>query len=144
MKPPPVPAPAAAQRAAETVPAPSPRRIVVVEDDRDSREMLRYMLERTGHEVHEAVDGPSGVETILGIVPDLALVDVGLPGFDGHDVARRVRADAAGRAIRLVALTGYGLPEDRRRLEEAGFDAHLVKPIDPVRLAAVIRGAASA
>jgi CheY-like chemotaxis protein len=120
----------------------SPRRILIVEDSRDSRDMLRYLLEHAGHEVHEAADGPSGVEAILEVRPDIALVDVGLPGLDGYEVARRVRADEAGDKVRLVALTGYGLPDDHRRSREAGFDAHLVKPVDPARLAAVIEAPA--
>jgi CheY-like chemotaxis protein len=99
--------------------------------------MLRFLLEHAGHAVHEAEDGPHGVEMILTIKPDIALVDVGLPGIDGYEVARRVRARMGG-AVRLVALTGYGLPEDHRRSQEAGFDAHLVKPVDPARLAALI------
>ena len=117
--------------------APSPRRIVLVEDSHDSRDMLRFLLEHAGHAVHEADDGPHGVEMILAVKPDIALVDVGLPGIDGYEVARRVRAQMGG-AVRLVALTGYGLPEDHRRSQEAGFDAHLVKPVDPARLAALI------
>ena len=121
---------------------PSPRRILIVEDSRDSRDMLRYLLEHAGHEVHEAADGPSGVEAILKVRPDIALVDVGLPGLDGYEVARRVRADAVGGKVRLVALTGYGLPDDHRRSQEAGFDAHLVKPVDPASLAAVIEAPA--
>ena len=121
---------------------PSPRRILIVEDSRDSRDMLRYLLEHAGHEVHEAADGLSGVEAILKVRPDIALVDVGLPGLDGYEVARRIRADAAGGKVRLVALTGYGLPEDHRRSQEAGFDAHLVKPVDPASLAAVIEAPA--
>ncbi len=129
--------PAAAGEISATA-APGPRRILIVEDSRDSRDMLRFLLEHAGHEVHEAADGPSGVEAILTVRPDIALVDVGLPGLDGFEVARRVRADARGREVRLVALTGYGLPEDHRRSQEAGFDAHLVKPVDPARLVAVI------
>jgi PAS domain S-box-containing protein len=120
---------------------PSPRRILIVEDSQDSRDMLRLLLEHAGHEVHEALDGPSGVEAILSIRPDIALVDVGLPGLDGYEVARRVRAHAGGPRVRLVALTGYGLPDDQRRSREAGFDAHLVKPVDPARLAGVIAAA---
>ena len=131
-------APPAASGEVSAPPAPGPRRILIVEDSRDSRDMLRFLLEHAGHEVHEAADGPSGVEAILTVRPDIALVDVGLPGLDGFEVARRVRADARGREVRLVALTGYGLPEDHRRSQEAGFDAHLVKPVDPARLVAVI------
>ena len=115
------------------------RRVVIVEDSRDSREMLRFLLEHAGHEVYEANDGPGGVQTILETGPDLALIDVGLPGLDGYEVARRVRADRAGRAVRLVALTGHSLPEDQERSAGAGFDAHLVKPVDPTRLTAIIR-----
>jgi CheY-like chemotaxis protein/nitrogen-specific signal transduction histidine kinase len=137
-------APLESERKPEAPSAPNPRRIVLVEDSRDSREMLRYILEHAGHEVYEAADGPDGVDTILKVVPDVALVDLGLPALDGYEVARRVRADHAGRAVRLVALTGYGRPDDLRRSRGAGFDAHLVKPVDPVKLAAVIRGGTSA
>ncbi len=133
-------APLEDERKPEAPSAPNPRRIVIVEDSRDGREMLRYMLEHAGHEVHEAADGPGGVDTILKVVPDVALVDLGLPALDGYEVARRVRADHAGRAVRLVALTGYGLPDDLKRSKRAGFDTHLVKPVDPVKLAAAIRG----
>jgi PAS domain S-box-containing protein len=133
-------APLESERKPEAPSALTPRRIVIVEDSRDGREMLRYMLEHAGHEVHEAADGPGGVDTILKVVPDVALVDLGLPALDGYEVARRVRADHAGRAVRLVALTGYGLPDDLKRSRGAGFDAHLVKPVDPVKLAAAIRG----
>ena len=136
-------APPAASGEVCAPPAPGPRRILIVEDSRDSRDMLRFLLEHAGHEVHEAADGPSGVEAILTVRPDIALVDVGLPGLDGFEVARRVRADARGREVRLVALTGYGLPEDHRRSQEAGFDAHLVKPVDPARLVAVIATSAA-
>jgi PAS domain S-box-containing protein len=137
-------APREDERKPEAPSAPNPRRIVIVEDSRDGREMLRYMLEHAGHEVHEAADGPGGVDTILKVVPDVALVDLGLPALDGYEVARRVRADHAGRAVRLVALTGYGLPDDLKRSRGAGFDAHLVKPVDPVKLAAAIRGGTGA
>ncbi|HKW90879.1 MAG TPA: response regulator [Methylomirabilota bacterium] len=133
--------PEAAGGAPEAGAAVSPRRIVIVEDSRDSRDMLRFLLERAGHQVHEAVDGPSGVTAILTHRPDIALVDVGLPGLDGYEVARRVRAEQGGQTVRLVALTGYGLPEDQRRSHEAGFDGHLVKPVEPTRLQAAISAA---
>jgi signal transduction histidine kinase len=113
------------------------RRVVVVEDNADAREMLRAVLELAGHEVREAHDGPSGVEAILGALPDVALVDVGLPAFDGYEVARQVRASVGG-GVRLIALTGYGQPDDRRLALEAGFDAHLVKPVEPDTLQAII------
>jgi CheY-like chemotaxis protein len=119
------------------------RRILVVEDNADAREMLRIVLELAGHEVHEAVDGPSGLATALGLRPDIVLVDIGLPGFDGLEMARRVRHEV-GAAIHLIALTGYGQPDDRRLALEAGFDAHLVKPVDPPALLAAIRAVFSA
>jgi CheY-like chemotaxis protein len=117
-----------------------PRRILVVEDNMDAREMLRHLLNLAGHEVHEAPDGPAGVEAALRLRPDIALVDVGLPGFDGYQLAQRVRGDA-GSSIYLVALTGYGQPDDRRQAMEAGFDAHLVKPVKPDALLAAIHAA---
>ena len=136
----PTTAPPLALPARPTAPPPSaaPRRILVVEDNADAREMLRSALELSGHEVHEAHDGPSGLEATLRLHPDVALIDIGLPEFDGYEIARKVRV-AAGATPYLVALTGFGQPDDRRQALEAGFDAHLVKPVDPDALLAVIR-----
>jgi len=106
-----------------------PRRILIVEDGADNRETLQELLESLGHEVHVAVDGVEGVARALALRPDIALVDIGLPLIDGFEVCRRVRA-AVGSAMFLVALTGYGQPEDRARASAAGFDAHLTKPMD--------------
>jgi signal transduction histidine kinase/DNA-binding response OmpR family regulator len=104
-------------------------RIAIVEDNEDIRSTLRDLLELHGHTVTEAGDGPAGVNLVLTEVPDVALVDIGLPGADGYEVANRLRAAGAG-ITRLVALTGYGTPDDRRKALAAGFDAHLAKPID--------------
>ena len=93
-----------------------------------------------GHEVHDAIDGPGGLEAIMRVRPDVALIDIGLPEFDGYEVARKVRG-ALGGTILLVALTGYGQPDDRRQALEAGFDAHLVKPVEPGALLGVIQAA---
>jgi two-component system CheB/CheR fusion protein len=106
------------------------RHVLVIEDNVDAREMLRMALELDGHRVETAPDGTSGVEAALRTTPDVVLVDIGLPGLDGYAVARQLRA-ALGHRVTLVALTGYGQTEDRRRTAEAGFDAHLVKPVDP-------------
>ena len=114
------------------------RRVLVVEDNDDSREMLCQWLALAGHEVTSAADGPAGVTMALSKNPHIALVDVGLPGLDGYGVARAIRREAAGGAIVLIALTGYGRPEDRLRAKDAGFDQHLVKPIDPLKLADII------
>jgi signal transduction histidine kinase/CheY-like chemotaxis protein len=136
---PPAPAPAASATAPSNGRA---RRILVVEDNTDAREMLRHLLHLAGHDVHEAADGPGGLEAALRLRPDVALVDVGLPGFDGYQLARRVRG-STGPSIYLVALTGYGQPDDRRQAMEAGFDAHLVKPVNPEALLAAIHTAVS-
>ncbi|HEY2728836.1 MAG TPA: hybrid sensor histidine kinase/response regulator [Polyangia bacterium] len=105
------------------------RRILIVEDGADNRETLQELLESLGHEVHVAIDGVEGVARALAVRPEIALVDIGLPLIDGFEVARRVRA-AVGSGMFLVALTGYGQPEDRARAAAAGFDAHLTKPMD--------------
>jgi two-component system, sensor histidine kinase len=114
-------------------------RVLIVEDDADSREMLRVVLELDGHDVHVASEGLAGLEMALSLRPDAAIVDIGLPGIDGYEVARRIRASDAGRAMKLVALSGYGLAEDRRQSREAGFDLHLVKPVEEAVLAEAIR-----
>jgi signal transduction histidine kinase/DNA-binding response OmpR family regulator len=113
-------------------------RVAVVEDNADIRETLRELLQLHGHEVLEAVDGPSGLELVLAETPDVALVDIGLPGMDGYAVAERVRA--AGSSVRLVALTGYGRLEDRARSGGVGFDAHLVKPVELDELTRALAG----
>jgi CheY-like chemotaxis protein len=113
-------------------------RIVIVEDNDDARDMLKALLALEGHEVYEAPDGPSGVEMVETVDPEIAFIDLGLPGIDGYEVTRRLRA-GRGKDVFLVALSGYGQSEDRRRAIEAGFNMHVVKPIDPDRLASVIR-----
>jgi len=109
-----------------------------VDDNADARDMLRTFLELAGHEVHDAVSGPDAVEKAGRVLPDLALVDLGLPGFDGLEVAVRLRSDPATHGVLLVAMTGYGQPDDRRRTAEAGFEAHIVKPVAAEQLTEVI------
>jgi len=121
--------------------APSTQRLVIVEDSDDIRWMLEALLEHLGHEVFTAKNGPEGVTQILEVHPNLAFVDIGLPGFDGYEVARRVRAKL-GAEVRLVAVTGYGQAADKRRALEAGFDAHLTKPVDVQQIQAVFAAAA--
>ena len=96
------------------------------------------MLELAGHQVQAVGDGPSGVAAALARRPDIALIDIGLPGMDGYDVARQLRETDVGRSLPLVALTGYGQPADRARSKAVGFDAHLVKPIDGEQLLAAL------
>jgi signal transduction histidine kinase/ActR/RegA family two-component response regulator len=114
-------------------------RIALVEDHADTRESLRSVLEGEGHDVAIADDGPGGVDLILAQRPDVALVDLGMPGFDGFEVARRVRAHDPQRAIRLIALTGYGGAEDRAAAVAAGFDDYMVKPFDLARFREAIK-----
>jgi CheY-like chemotaxis protein len=131
-------APAPAPAEAPAAPVPASRRILIVEDHQDARESLRILLEAWGHRVEVAAEGRGGLEKVLALRPDITLVDVGLPGLDGYALARAVRAAPGGDAIYLVALTGYGQPEDRRRAEAAGFNAHLVKPVDQEDLLRVL------
>jgi signal transduction histidine kinase/CheY-like chemotaxis protein len=107
--------------------------ILVIEDNADGREMLRVMLEVDGHQVRVAEDGPSGIELALAAKPDVALIDIGLPGLDGYEVGRRLRGKL-GTSIRLIAVSGYGQADDRKRSSDAGFDTHLVKPVTPEQL----------
>ena len=119
--------------------APAPCRILVVEDNADARDMLLALLTLERHDVCTAVDGPAGVDAALQLRPDVALIDIGLPGLNGYEVARRIRATEAGRTMKLIALTGYGQSEDMRMAREAGFDLHLVKPVEPRRLDEALR-----
>lgn len=118
--------------------APSPSRsILVIEDHDDAREALCALLELEGHRVRAAATGPRGLEMAREYLPDLALIDIGLPEVDGYEVARRLRA-LGQQCPYLIALTGYGQPEDLKRARDAGFDAHLLKPVDPDALASVL------
>lgn len=110
--------------------------VLLIEDNDDGREMMATMLGSYGYPVLQARDGLEGVRLATAELPDVALVDIGLPGIDGYEVARRLRKDAATHGIRLIALTGYGLAEDQRRVLEAGFDLHMVKPVDIATLLA--------
>ena len=118
--------------------APRPRRVLIVEDNADARESLSLLLRLSGHEVETSENAMEGLEKLAAFAPDVMLVDVGLPGMDGYDLARRVRQRPAARGVALVALTGYGQIEDRRRAKEAGFDVHLTKPVEPDRLRKVL------
>ncbi len=129
-----LPALPAAYVAGEEISEPVPpargrRRILVVEDNEDAREMLRALLETYGHTVWSEDDGLSGLETALRLRPEVAIVDIGLPELDGYELARRIRA-AGGEHMLLIALTGYGSEDDVARAMAAGFDVHLKKPLD--------------
>jgi CheY-like chemotaxis protein len=105
-----------------------PRRVLVVEDNLDSAMSLVMLISDMGHEVEYALDGDSGLAMARKMRPEYVLLDIGLPGVDGYEVARRLRAEF-GDAIRLIAVTGYGMEEDRSKAQAAGFDLHLLKPV---------------
>lgn len=109
-------------------------RILVVDDNRDSADSLAMLLRLTGNEVHTAYDGVEGVEAAERVRPDVVLLDIGMPKLNGYDACRRIREEAWGKGLMLIALTGWGQDEDRRRTVEAGFDTHMVKPVDPTVL----------
>jgi two-component system CheB/CheR fusion protein len=113
-------------------------RIVIVEDQHDAREALEMLLDIEGHEVFSAQDGQRGLELIMEHRPQIALLDIGLPEMNGYQLAAAIR-ERLGDKIRLMAMSGYGQPDDVRRSEAAGFDRHLTKPVDPRRLAAALR-----
>ena len=115
--------------------------MLLVDDNHDSREMYRAVLRAHGHQVHEAANAEKAL-AMLGDQPlDVAFIDIGLPGgMDGYELARRIRSHPKGRGVRLVALTGYGFPEDRAQSREAGFARHLVKPVDPRQLEDILAG----
>jgi signal transduction histidine kinase len=114
------------------------RRILVADDNPDALESLAAVLRLRGHEVFSASNGATALEIAIRHVPDIALLDIGMPLLDGYEVARRIRAEEWGKSVTLVALTGWGQESDRRRSQEAGFDTHLVKPLDPHRLSALL------
>ena len=110
--------------------APAHRRILIVDDNRDSAESLGMLFEITGNKTYLAHDGVEALEAIEAHRPEIVLLDIGLPGLDGHEVCRRVREQNWGRDIVMIALTGWGQADDRRKSQEAGFNGHLVKPVD--------------
>jgi CheY-like chemotaxis protein len=117
----------AALRAAEAWPRALRLRVLIVEDNPDTRDMLKMLLAMWGQEVRVAATGAQGLQVATAFRPDVAVIDIGLPELDGYEVARRIRNEF-GAGVRLIALTAYGQPGDRRRSIAAGFDVHLVKP----------------
>jgi PAS domain S-box-containing protein len=123
----------------QSEPAPGPdgeaelprRRVLVVDDSPDVADSLALLLQLAGQEVRTAYDGPSALVAAQELRPEVVFLDLGMPGMDGYEVARRLRGQAGLEGARLVAVTGWGHPEDRRRSQEAGFDEHLVKPVGP-------------
>ncbi len=125
----------------DAVPAPpaGPRRILIADDLRDSADSLAMLLEAMGHEVHVAYDGKQALHMAEALRPEVTLLDLGMPELNGYEACRRIREASWGRSMVLIAQTGWGQEEDRRRTQDAGFDHHIVKPIDPDALDAVFR-----
>ncbi|HEV2844774.1 MAG TPA: PAS domain S-box protein, partial [Thermoanaerobaculia bacterium] len=117
-----------------------PRRILIVDDNSDATQTLLVLLELWGHEVRSAHDGPAALAAAAELQPEIVLLDLGLPGMSGFEVAPELRALPGLRDVTIVAVTGYGQDEDRRKTREAGFDHHLVKPVDPDLLRKLIAG----
>jgi CheY-like chemotaxis protein len=115
-----------------------PRRILVVDDNVDAAESIAMLLGMQGHEVRSVHSAEDALDVVPNFKPDVVLLDIGLPGMDGYEVARRLRSDQAIERLRLVAVTGYGQQEDRDRARAAGFDEHLVKPVEPETLDAFL------
>jgi CheY-like chemotaxis protein len=116
----------------------SRRRLLVVDDNRDAADSLAALLRLQGHEVRVVHDGPAALELVGDYRPEVVFLDLGMPGMDGYEVARRLRGLPGLGGIRVAALTGWGQQEDRRRSKEAGFDHHFVKPVDPTSMQALL------
>jgi len=131
---------AAHRRGARPSIASKPKRVLIAEDGEDTRESLGMLVTTWNHHVVFATTGPDAVRMAREEHPDVALIDIGLPGFDGYAVAREIRGEGTrwSRKVRLIALTGYGQASDRTRALEAGFDVHMLKPVDPVELEGVL------
>jgi len=121
----------AQQQAPQRTAATAGKRVLIVDDNVDAAETLQMVVSTMGHEAETAHDGRAALEAARSRQPDIVLLDISMPGMDGFMVARRLRSEPGLRKIRVVALTGYGQQDDRRRTREAGFDDHLVKPVSP-------------
>lgn len=132
-------APEEGETRAHAPPGSSSRRVLVADDNRDAALTLRRLLEALGHEVMETHDGVEAVEAVRTFKPQIVLLDIGMPRMNGYEAAREIRRQPDGRGLRVVAVTGWGQQEDKRRAHEAGFDLHLTKPIDLAALESVLR-----
>jgi CheY-like chemotaxis protein len=136
------PTPTAAESSSETpIPIITKLRVVVADDNLDAIEILAMFLERAGHIVHTAYDGAAALAAIKSFKPDVAVLDIGMPKMDGYEVARELRSDPTSPSLVLIALTGWGQAEDHRKSREAGFDYHLIKPVQPSTLVKLLSSA---
>jgi PAS domain S-box-containing protein len=125
-------------------PRPSSRKVLIADDNRDAAESLAVLLRMDGHDVTIAYDGPQALAMLAHTRPQVALLDIGMPGLNGYEVARRVRHGPLGRDVTLIAVTGWGQDRDKAQAREAGFDHHFTKPVDPARLSELLRTGRSA
>jgi CheY-like chemotaxis protein len=116
----------------------TPRRVLVIDDNVDSAEMLAEFMTMKGHDVRMALTGPEALLVFDRFRPDVVLLDIGLPGMNGYEVAQRIRELPSGGRTLLVALTGFGQSADRDRTAQAGFDIHLVKPVEPEAISRLV------
>ena len=114
-------------------------RVLVVDDNVDAADSLAALLKILGHDAVTAYDGVSAIAAATAIVPDVIILDIGMPGLNGYETATRIREQPWGKAVRLIALTGWGQEQDRHKSFAAGFDGHLVKPTDPATLTQMLR-----
>lgn len=116
------------------VPSPNSRRVLIVDDNHDAAHTMALLIKLSGHETSTAHNGPEALTMLDAVNPEVALLDIGLPEMDGYELARRIRERVSD--VYLIAVSGYGQPEDRARAAEAGFDEHFVKPVDSTQLIA--------
>ena len=129
-----LPAPPVALKSQRTT-----RRVLIADDNRDAAESLAMLLRLEGHEVTVVHDGPEALAAFNSLLPEAAILDIGMPGLDGYEVARRVRQQSLGRAVMLIAVTGWGQESDKTRALGAGFNHHFTKPIEPEHLCDLLR-----
>ncbi|SAL44021.1 PAS/PAC sensor hybrid histidine kinase [Caballeronia sordidicola] len=115
-----------------------PRRVLLVDDSVDAAEAMSMLLETLGHDVRVKHDGPSALAMVDEFAPEVVILDIGLPGMNGFDIARELRTRAQTKSALLIALTGYGADSDRQKAHDAGFDHHLVKPVSFTAIETVI------
>jgi CheY-like chemotaxis protein len=120
-------------------PAAKLRRILVADDNRDAGDTLAMLLRLDGHEVHVATDGLEAVEMFKRVMPEVVILDIGMPGLSGHEVARRIRDQRSEPPVILIAVTGWGQKADKDRAAESGFDHHFTKPVEPTVLSALLQ-----
>lgn len=119
--------------------APKLRRVLVADDNRDAGDTLAMLLRLDGHDVHVAIDGIEAVEMYQRVQPDVVILDIGMPGLSGHEVAQRIRDLRSEPPVVLIALTGWGQKADKDRAAASGFDHHFTKPVEPTVLSALLQ-----